>query len=164
MSLPSCRSAVGRRRHPRRLLGSNAQPRVVLGNQGEVEEAYAALPRLTSAEVKAFAQQMVTDHGSARQSVLTTADTLNLAPTPSEPQADLQGEAEAHVAMLRATSASALDLTYVDMELAGHAEALTLLDDLSVAANAAELKTLIATLRATVLQHYQDAQELKAML
>jgi putative membrane protein len=145
---------------------SDAQILLVLDtlNQGEVEEAYAALPRLTSAPVKSFAQEMVMDHGMARQSVLTTANALNLAPTPSQPQAELQGEGEAHVALLRAASASALDATYVSLEVDGHAEALALLDDLATAADAAQLKTLISMLRATVLQHYQQAQALKAAL
>jgi len=145
---------------------SDAQILLVLDtlNQGEVEEAYAALPRLTSAPVKTFAQRMVTDHSGARQSVLATADMLNVAPTPSETQADLQDESQTHVAMLRATAASALDAMYVNMEVQEHAAALTLLDDLAAAADAAQLKTLIATLRATVLQHYQDAQALQATL
>jgi putative membrane protein len=145
---------------------SDAQLLLVLDalNQREIEEAYAVLPRLSAPEVEAFAQQMVTDHGAARQLVVAAADTLNLAPTPSEPQAELQGESEAHVATLHATSASALDVTYVNLQVDAHAGALTRLDELAAAADAAELQTLISTLRATVLQHYQDAQELQTML
>jgi len=145
---------------------SDAQILLVLDtlNQGEVEEAYAALPRLMSAPVKTFAQRMVTDHSGARQSVLATADALSVAPTPSETQAELQDESQTHVALLRATPASSLDASYINMEAQEHAAALTLLDELALAADAAQLKTLIATLRATVLQHYQDAQALQATL
>jgi len=145
---------------------SDAQILLVLDtlNQGEVEEAYAALPRLTATDVRAFAQRMVNDHGDARQAVLATADALNLAPLPSDTQAELKSEGEAHVDMLRATPAAALDATYVNLEVAGHAEALELLDDLAPAADAPELETLITTLRGTVQQHYQAAQELQAEL
>jgi len=145
---------------------SDAQILLVLDtlNQGEVDEAYAALPRLMSAEVRAFAQEMVTDHSAARQQVLTTANALSLAPTPSEPQEELQAEGEAHVATLRTKPAAALDATYINMEVTGHADALSLLDELAAAADAAQLKSLIATLRATVLEHYQQAQQLQASL
>jgi putative membrane protein len=145
---------------------SDAQILLVLDtlNQGEVEEAYAALPRLTATDVRAFAQRMVNDHGDARQAVLATASALNLAPLPSDAQAELQSEGEAHVDMLRATPAAALDATYVNLEVAGHAEALNLLDDLASAADAPQLETLITTLRGTVQEHYQSAQELQAEL
>ncbi|HYP88214.1 MAG TPA: DUF4142 domain-containing protein, partial [Polyangiaceae bacterium] len=55
-------------------------------NQGEVDEAYAALPRLADPDVLDFAQLMVTDHSAARQQVAATADTLNLNPSPSATQ------------------------------------------------------------------------------
>jgi putative membrane protein len=142
---------------------SDAQVLLVLDtvNQGEVEEAYAALPRLTSPDVEAFAQKMVADHSAARQSVVATADSLNVPPAPSDVQAELKTHAEDHVALLRSTATAALDATYVDLEVEGHAEALMLLDELAAAANAAELKTLIATLRTTVVEHYDRAQELQ---
>jgi len=145
---------------------SDAQILLVLDtlNQGEVEEAYAALPRLTASDVRAFAQRMVDDHSDARQAVLATADALDVAPMPSDTQAELQSESMEHVAMLRTTPAGALDATYVNLEVDAHAEALELLDDLAAAADAAQLDTLIATLRATVQQHYEAAQELQADL
>jgi putative membrane protein len=133
-------------------------------NQGEVEEAYAALPRLSTPSVIDFAQQMVTDHGSARQAVLSTADDLSLSPVPSETQQDLMQEGEAHVTSLRATSTAALDLTYINLEVQGHAEALELLSNLQAAADAAPLKTLITTLTATVQDHYDAAIALKSEL
>jgi putative membrane protein len=145
---------------------SDAQILLVLDtlNQGEVEEAYAALPRLSAAEVKAFAQLMVTHHSAARQSIADTATALNEAPTPSDTQAELKDEAEAQVSRLRTTPTASLDATYVDLQVRAHAEALTLLDALATAADAAELATLLATLKTTVQQHYERAQQLQAAL
>jgi len=133
-------------------------------NQGEVEEAYAALPRLEVADVKAFAQQMITDHGSARLSVADTADELQLNPAPSEVQVDLMHEAESHVATLRATPTAALDQAYVDLQVSMHADALALLSNLEDAADAAELRSLIATLEAAVQDHYDSALDIQAEL
>jgi putative membrane protein len=142
---------------------SDAQILLVLDtlNQGEVEEAYAALPRLSDPDVETFAQMMITDHSSARQAVATTADDLDLTPVPSAPQRALVRESEAHVAELRATPAANIDETYVDLEVAAHADALALLGNLNASADAAELRTLIATLRATVQDHYDAAQTLQ---
>jgi putative membrane protein len=131
-------------------------------NQGEVDEAYAALPRLSAADVKAFAQMMVTDHSAARQMVVATADDLQQNPAPSQVQLDLKEEAEAHVAQLRATSAANLDQTYINMEVAGHADALMLLSELEAAADAAELRTLIGNLETTVQDHYDSAIAIQA--
>ena len=145
---------------------SDAQILLVLDtlNQGEVEEAYAALPRLSSEDVAEFAQQMVTDHSDARQSVLATAESLEQAPAPSELQAKLKGDSEARVALLRAASAANLDATYIEQQVAVHADALKLLNDLTAAADAEELEALLATLEAAVQQHYEHAQELAAEL
>lgn len=141
---------------------SDAQILLVLDtlNQGEVEEAYAALPRLSEPDVETFAQMMITDHGSARQAVASTADDLDLTPVTSAPQRDLMREGQAHVAELRATPVADIDEVYVDMEVAAHAEALALLGSLNASADAAELRTLIATLKATVQDHYDAAQTL----
>jgi putative membrane protein len=138
---------------------SDAQILLVLDtlNQGEVNEAYAALPRLVNADVKAFAQQMVTDHSTARQSVATTADTLDLNPLPSDVQRQLMREGQEHEATLRATATSALDATYIDLEVVGHSQALELLTDLQAAADEAQLRTLITSLQATVQDHYESA-------
>jgi putative membrane protein len=133
-------------------------------NQGEVEQAYAALPRLTLPDVEAFAQLMVTHHSAARQSVLATADGLQLNPTPSEVQMELKQEAEAQVTLLRATNTASLDATYMDLQVAAHAEALALLSDLELAADAPELQTLIGTLEATVQDHYDSAVAIEGEL
>jgi putative membrane protein len=133
-------------------------------NQGEVEEAYAALPRLSVPAVQAFAQKMVMDHSTARQSVVSTANSLQLNPSPSEVQLNLKQEAEAHVTMLRETSAANIDRTYIEMQLAAHEEALALLNDLEAAADADALRTLIATLETAVQAHYDQAVTIQGAL
>jgi uncharacterized protein (DUF305 family) len=145
---------------------SDAQILLVLDtlNQGEVEEAFAVLPRLAAAEVEAFAQLMVTHHGAARQSVAMTAAMLEQAPAPSETQAGLKDQAEAAVAQLRATPTANLDAAYLELQVGAHAEALALLTELSEVADAAELATLLTGLKATVQQHYDRALELEGGL
>lgn len=133
-------------------------------NQGEVEVAYAALPHLAVADVQAFAQQMIDEHSAARQDVLTVANMLDLAPLPSDVQQMLKAKAEAQVADFHASNDDTLDAVYIDGQVADHAAVLTLLDDLTAAADAAELKNLIAMLELDVQAHYDEAVELKAAL
>jgi putative membrane protein len=143
---------------------SDAQVLLVLDtlNRGEVEVAYAALPRLADDDVRAFAQLMVADHSSARQSVLMVADSLDLAPLPSDVQAMLKAKAEATVEAFHASNAEALDEPYVESQVADHAAALVLLEELAPTAEADELKELIATLEASVQTHYEHVLELEA--
>jgi putative membrane protein len=145
---------------------SDAQILLVLDtlNQGEVEQAYAALPRLSVADVEAFAQMMVMHHNTARQSIAATAAVLDEAPTPSDTQAELKQAAEEQVARLRATPAASLDETYIEIQVAAHADALALISELATAADAADLATLLAAQQATVQQHYERAQEIQAEL
>jgi putative membrane protein len=133
-------------------------------NQGEVEEAYAALPRLSSPDVQAFAQQMITDHGSARQSIASTAEALALNPAPSKQQKKLEAEAEVHVAALRNTPADELDAAYVELQVAAHVEALELLARLREKAEAPALTTLIDTLETAVDDHHESAVALQSEL
>jgi putative membrane protein len=133
-------------------------------NEGEVDEAYAALPRLSVPAVQTFAQQMVMDHNTARQSVASAANSLQLNPSPSDVQQDLKQEAETHVAMLRGTSTANLDRTYMDMQVAAHGEALALLNELEAAADAPALRTFIGTLETAVQAHYDQAVTIRAGL
>jgi len=144
---------------------TDAQIMLVLDtlNAGEVEEAYAALPRLSSDDVVAFAQQMISDHSSGRQMVTTTERNLNVKPMPSDVQAELESDAQMHVDEFQ-QGTGPLDAAYMQEEVADHAHALALLNRLEEAADAAQLKTLITTLRGTVQQHYDLALQVQASL
>jgi predicted outer membrane protein len=145
---------------------SDAQILLVLDtlNKGEVEAAYTALPRLVDPSVEAFAEQMIVDHSSARQSVAATAEALDLNPEPSPTQRALEGEGESQVALLRSASDAAIDATYIDLQVGAHDEALALLASLEEAADAAELTQLITTLQMAVHDHYDSAVAIDADL
>jgi putative membrane protein len=145
---------------------SDAQVLLVLDtlNQGEVEVAYAALPKLEDADVKDFAQMMITDHGSARQAVHSVADSLDLDPRPSDLQLMLKQDAETLVATFQSSPQATLDRPYIASQIAAHADALNLLTELSAATDATELKELIMTLETSVQAHYDEAQAIEASL
>jgi len=144
---------------------SDAQIVLVLDtlNAGEVEEAYAALPRLSSDDVVAFAQRMITDHSAGRQMVTAAERDLDLKPMPSDVQAKLEQEAGEHVDQFH-EGTGALDAAYMQLEIEEHAQALDLLEKLELGADDEALRNLITTLRATVQQHYELAQQVQASL
>lgn len=135
---------------------TDAQMLLVLDtlNAGEVEEAYAALPRLTIASVETFAQKMITDHNKARMDTATLAQTLALKPTPSGIQKELERMAMTEREALLETGDAEIDRVYMDTQVAAHAEALALLQTLQPAADAAQLKTFITTLETAVEAHH----------
>jgi len=133
-------------------------------NQGEVDEAYAVLPRVQATAVRTFALEMANDHSSARQAVAQSAATLGVTPAPSATQAQLKTEGEEHVALLRREPTPSLDLAYMNLEIDEHRQALDLLAELESAADAPALKQLITTLTATVQMHYDQAVTIAAAL
>jgi putative membrane protein len=132
-------------------------------NAGEVEEAYAALPRLSSDDVVAFAQRMISDHSAGRQMVTTAERDLDLEPMPSDVQASLEQEAREHVDQFHEGS-GAIDAAYIQLQIEEHAQALDLLAKLEQAADAAALRDLITALRATVQEHEELARQVQASL
>lgn len=133
-------------------------------NQGEVEVAYAALPHLALPDVQEYAQQMIADHGMARQEVSETVSALDLDPKPSAVQQELRAEAEALIAQFHESESDELDALYVDSQVAAHADALALLGALEEAADAEALQQLIATLIPAVQSHHDAAVALKEQI
>ncbi len=135
---------------------SDAQLLLVLDtlNAGEVEEAYAALPRLGNAAVEDFARTMISEHGQARLDTAMLATTLNLNPKPSEVQRQLERAAMEERRELMDASDATIDQLYIDAQVAAHAEALALLQTMEPAADAVELKDFITTLQTHVQAHH----------
>jgi predicted outer membrane protein len=145
---------------------SDAQIFMVLDtlNDGEVEEAYAALPRLTNDDIKAFAQQMITDHSMARQDTATLADSLSIVPSASDTQEALKEEASDVIEEFSDSTATSLDTAYINSQVDAHAHALLLLDELHASAEATALQQFLTTLHSAVQTHYDMAVTLRSAL
>lgn len=133
-------------------------------NAGEVAQANAALPKLMVTGVAEFAQMMVTEHTQARTDVQMLAETLGVTPTPNSVAAALKAHSDDVVETFLSSQAAALDSPYIMSQVAGHRDALKLIAQMQSTADAAELKQLLATLRASVQTHYQLAVQLQVQL
>ena len=94
---------------------------VAQGGMTEVMASTAALQRAQSADVKQFAQQMVTDHTAVNEELKTLAasKSVTLPATPSEKQ-------QSNIAKLNARSAADFDREYMKMMVSDHEKTVKL--------------------------------------
>lgn len=106
-----------------------------VGNTFEVEEAKLALERATDSRLKAFAQEMIDDHGDAMKKLM---DVARKAGQKSEMMLD-----KPHQAMLdnlKTFTGTDFDKIYIADQVAAHAETVALLSDYNQNGQNADLK------------------------
>lgn len=132
-------------------------------NSGEVEQARAALPKLDDPGARDFAEQMLVEHQAARDSLLQLSDAEDIFATPSRASLRLSREAAAAVFRLLVADAP-VDVLYIDEQVAAHAKALRIFDELIDAADQGALRDLFVAQRGAVTEHRARALELQAEL
>jgi len=155
-------------------------------NLAEIQAGNLAQQRAQDAEVKAFAQHMVTDHTALDQQGDALATRLNVSPmlpdsalpraatqamstlsstggaasgamTPSTPTTDAAAAA--------AGSGAEFDRAYITQQVADHQRTLALVDAAIERSQNAELKTALQTqVRPKVAEHLQHARQLQQKL
>jgi putative membrane protein len=133
-------------------------------NAGEVEQAQAALPRLSNQEVRAFAQEMIDEHTTARAQLDQLAVEQNLTPAAGDVTQSLGDEGAAIVAELLAAEGSAIDAQYVNSQVLAHSQALQVLTGLIAGADNDALRAQLTQLRGNVAAHLDRARELQDVL
>jgi putative membrane protein len=125
-----------------------------MANMAEVETGKMAVAKSQSADVKAFAQQMIDDHGKALTEVqaLATAKGVTL-PT------ELDAKHKAMAAKLDKLSGEKFDKEYMkNAGVADHKTVHAMLMKDEKAAKDADVKALAAKMAPTVEQHLKSAQ------
>ncbi|TWI61146.1 putative membrane protein [Pseudoduganella lurida] len=131
---------------------------MAIANMAEVDAGKIALQKSQNAEVKAFAQQMVDDHGKGLDEVKAVAQAKNVT-LPSEPDAKHKAMAK----KLEATPADKFDKAYIDMAgVKSHKEAHALVVKTQKSAKDADVKGLAAKLQPTIDQHMGHVEKLAA--
>lgn len=133
-------------------------------NGGEVEVAFAALPKLTNAQVTAFANEMITAHGIARTANSELAKSQGLVPAPSDVQAGLKVSADAQVLAFQTSTAPSLDAAYIDSQVSMHTDALTLAERLFSAAETPQLRNELRAMVTDITAHLDEAEAIRAEL
>jgi putative membrane protein len=126
--------------------------------------AYARLApaRAERADIKEFAQRMLTDHSSVNAQVNQLLAKLDLVPEDNVASLDMRDESSAKRDIMRELSGRAFDSTYIENEVTYHQKFLAALDDeLIPAARNAELKALLTAVRPAVAGHLAHAEQVR---
>ena len=118
-----------------------------------------------SADVKTFAQRMITDHTGVNKAATELVQKLHVTPAPNPTSESLQKGGDENLAALKKLSGAAFDKAYVDHEVAYHEAVLSAVDKTLIpSAQNAELKALLVKVRPAFVAHLEHAKQLQSAL
>lgn len=123
-----------------------------ISNMFEIQSSMMAKSMADSADVKAFAEQMIVDHTKAGEDLKKAAggrvpDTLD-------------DKHQSMIDQLNNAHGAAFDKSYVDMQVNAHKEAVALFTNYSQSGDNATLKDFAAKTLPILQQHYDRIQEI----
>ena len=138
---------------------------VVTANQVDIDAGKLAAGTSKNADVKAFANMMVTDHTGVNKSATDLAAKLKLTPEDNPTAQSLKKGGEDNLANLKTLSGAAFDKAYVDHEVAYHQQVIDAMDKTLIPnARNAELKALLVKVRPAFVAHLEHAKSLQGTL
>jgi putative membrane protein len=146
---------------PAALTDANIMALLDEANRSDSATGAYALPKATSAEVKAFARLMMGEHHALRARGQQLARQLNLTPVAPEPDPLATAALSELAALQGATKMSGFDSTYIAQEIGMHRTVLDLADKAHDAADSPELKKLIEQVRPVIQRHLVRAQQIQ---
>ena len=138
---------------------------VVTANQVDIDAGKLAESHGSSAEVKSFGKQMVTDHTGVNKQATALVTKLKVTPQDNPTAQSLKSGGEKNVANLKSLKGAAFDKAYVDNEVTYHQQVIDALDKTLIPnASNAELKALLVKVRPAFVAHLEHAKKIQATL
>jgi putative membrane protein len=138
---------------------------VVTANQVDIDAGKLAESKASKADVKQFAQQMVTDHTGVNKQATELVTKLHVTPQDNPTSQSLKTGGEKNVTHLKTLSGAAFDKAYIDQEVAYHEAVLKAVDTTLIpSAQNAELKALLVKVRPAFVAHLEHAKQVQAAL
>lgn len=138
---------------------------VVAANTVDIDAGKLAQQMSSNAEVKAFAQQMVTDHSGVNKQAVALVTKLKVTPQDSELSKSLKQGGSDNLAKLKKLKGKEFDRAYVDHEVAYHQAVIDALDKTLIPnAKNAELKETLVKVRPAFVAHLEHAKHIAASL
>jgi putative membrane protein len=138
---------------------------VVTANQVDIDAGKLAVSTSKNADVKKFAQLMVTDHSGVNQQAVALVTRLKVTPEDNETSRSLKAGGEKNVATLKTLKGAAFDKAYVDHEVAYHQAVLDAVDKTLIPnAKNEELKALLVKVRPAFVAHLEHAKHIASAL
>jgi len=138
---------------------------VVTANQVDIDAGKLAESKGSSAEVKAFGKQMVTDHSGVNKQAVALVTRLKVKPEDNPTSQSLKSAGADNIASLKKLSGAAFDKAYVDHEVTYHQQVLDAIDKTLIpSAQNAELKALLVAVRPAFVGHLEHAKMIQSAL
>jgi putative membrane protein len=138
---------------------------VVTANQVDIDAGKLAASKTSTADVKTFAQQMVTDHTGVNKQATELVTRLKVTPEDNATSQSLKSGGDANLATLKGLSGAAFDKAYIDHEVAYHQQVLDAIDKVLIpSASNADLKALLVKVRPAFVAHLEHAKHVQASL
>jgi len=138
---------------------------VVTANQVDIDAGELAKARSTNAEVKKFAELMITAHTGVNKSATALVTKLKVTPEDNATSQSLKSGGDANLKALKGLKGVAFDKAYVDHEVAYHQAVLDAVDKTLIpGAKNEELKALLVKVRPAFVAHLEHAKHLQSSL
>jgi putative membrane protein len=138
---------------------------VVAANAVDIDAGKLAKSRSHNKEVKAFAQQMITDHSGVNKQAVALVKKLKVTPEENATSKSLKEGGAKNIAHLKTLKGAEFDKNYVDQEVTYHQQVLDAIDKtLLPSAQNAELKDLITKVRPAIAAHLDHAKQIQSKL
>lgn len=137
----------------------------MVANEGEAQQGRSAANRATSADVRSFAQMMVTDHTNALNAARDLATRNGITPEENDTTRALRNATPTVIANLETYRGADYDRQYIDYQIALHQWLLNGLDSVLIPqATNGELRSLLQTQRGSVAAHLEQARAIRGRL
>jgi putative membrane protein len=138
---------------------------VVTANQVDIDAGKFAASKTSNADVKTFAQQMVTDHTGVNKQAVELVTRLKVTPEDNATSQSLKSGGDTNLTTLKGLSGAAFDKAYIDHEVAYHQQVLDAVDKVLIpSASNADLKALLVKVRPAFVAHLEHAKHVQASL
>jgi putative membrane protein len=138
---------------------------VVTANTVDIDAGKLAKSMASNAEVKKFADQMITDHTGVNKQAVALVTKLKVTPEDNPTSQSLKAGGEKNVESLTALKGAAFDKAYIDHEVAYHEQVLEAVDKTLIpSAQNAELKALLVKVRPAFVAHLEHAKHVQSMV
>jgi putative membrane protein len=138
---------------------------VVTANQVDIDAGQLAKAASTDAQVKKFAELMITDHTGVNKSATALVTKLKVTPADNPTSQSLKSGGDANLRTLKGLKGAAFDKAYIDHEVVYHQSVLDAVDKTLIpGAKNEELKALLVKVRPAFVAHLEHAKHLQSSL
>jgi putative membrane protein len=147
------------------LTDANIAAIVVAANSSDIKNGEQAKTKAMNAEVKKFAQMMITDHTASNKAATDLATKLNLTPEDNDTSRDLAKDQDDKRSDMASKTGADFDKAYIDNEVDYHEKVLDAIDTKLIPnAQNADLKALLEKTRPVVQHHLDEAKQIQATI